>query len=70
MSGMASRAPTTRRCGQSSNILTDLNNEPDVCSKNTWVAEPMMKILGEFMASMKKYPPIKVGTPDPYVPPT
>jgi hypothetical protein len=32
------------------------------------MAEPMMKILGEFEASLKKYPPIKVGTPDPYVP--
>jgi hypothetical protein len=29
----------------------------------------MMKILTEFQASLKKCPPIKVGTPDPYVPP-
>jgi arylsulfatase len=29
----------------------------------------MVKILGEFQESLKKYPPIKVGTPDPYVPP-
>jgi arylsulfatase len=29
----------------------------------------MMKILAEFQQSLKKYPPIKVGTPDPYVPP-
>jgi len=28
----------------------------------------MTKILGEFEASLKKYPPIKPGTPDPYVP--
>ena len=28
-----------------------------------------MRIIGEFEASLKKYPPIKVGTPDPYVPP-
>jgi arylsulfatase A-like enzyme len=51
------------------NLLTDLKEERDVAAKNTWVAEPMMKILGEFEASMKKYPPIKVGTPDPYAPP-
>jgi arylsulfatase A-like enzyme len=51
------------------NLLTDLKEERDVCAKNTWVAEPMMKILGEFEASLKKYPPIKIGTPDPYVPP-
>ena len=30
----------------------------------------MIKIIGEFEASLKKYPPIKVGTPDPYTPPT
>jgi hypothetical protein len=29
----------------------------------------MMKILGEFVASLQKYPPIKVGTADPYLPP-
>lgn len=50
------------------NLHTD--DEQDVAAKNTWVAEPMVKILGEFMASLKKYPPIKVGTPDPYLPPT
>lgn len=51
------------------NLLTDLKEERDVGAKNSWVAEPMMKILGEFLASLKKYPPIKVGTPDPYLPP-
>jgi arylsulfatase A-like enzyme len=51
------------------NLLTDLKEERDVGAKNTWVAEPMIKILYEFEASLKKYPPIKVGTPDPYVPP-
>jgi hypothetical protein len=28
----------------------------------------MFKIIGEFEASLKKYSPIKVGTPDPYTP--
>ena len=28
-----------------------------------------MKIIGELEASLKRYPPIKVGTPDPYAPP-
>jgi arylsulfatase A-like enzyme len=51
------------------NLLTDLKEERDVAAKNTWVAEPMMKIIGEFEESLKKYPPIKVGTSDPYVPP-
>jgi hypothetical protein len=30
----------------------------------------MVKIIGEFQASLQKYPPIKSGTPDPYTPVT
>ena len=29
---------------------------------------PMMKIIRDFEASLETYPPIKVGTPDPYLP--
>jgi arylsulfatase A-like enzyme len=35
----------------------------------TWVRYPAGKILVEHLASFQKYPPIKPGTPDPYVPP-
>jgi arylsulfatase len=28
-----------------------------------------MKVVAEFEASLKKYPPIAPGTPDPYTPP-
>jgi len=51
------------------NLLTDLKEERDVGAYNTWLADPMMKIVAEFEASLKKYPPIKAGTPDPYTPP-
>jgi arylsulfatase A-like enzyme len=51
------------------NLLTDLKEERDVVAYNTWVMEPMMKILGGFLQSLKKHPPIPAGTPDPYVPP-
>ncbi len=51
------------------NLLTDLKEERDVVGYNTWVMEPVVKIVGAFLASLKKYPPIKVGTPDPYTPP-
>ena len=51
------------------NLLTDLKEERDVGAYNSWVAEPVMKIIGEFEASLKKYPPIKIGTHDPYTPP-
>jgi arylsulfatase A-like enzyme len=51
------------------NLLTDLKEERDVGVYNSWVADPMTKIVGDFEESLKKYPPIKLGTPDPYVPP-
>ena len=51
------------------NLLTDLKEERDVAAYTTWVLEPVVKMVGQFQASLKKYPPIKLGTPDPYVPP-
>jgi arylsulfatase A-like enzyme len=36
---------------------------------NAWVGGPMMKIVAEFEQSLKRYPPIGPGTPDPYTPP-
>jgi hypothetical protein len=36
---------------------------------NSWVGVPMTKIIVEFEESLRKYPPIKAGTPEPYVPP-
>jgi arylsulfatase len=33
---------------------------------DAWVGGPMMKIVGEFEASLKKFPQIAPGTPDPY----
>ena len=51
------------------NLLTDRKEERDVGAYNSWVADPVTKIVGEFEASLKRYPPIKLGTPDPYTPP-
>ncbi|TPQ37850.1 arylsulfatase [Cupriavidus pinatubonensis] len=36
---------------------------------SSWAIGPMMKMIGDFQASTKKYPLIPMGTPDPYVPP-
>jgi arylsulfatase len=36
---------------------------------NAWVSGPMMKMVAEFEQSLKRYPPIAPGTPDPYRPP-
>ncbi len=51
------------------NLLADLKEERDVTAYETWLTDPMLKIIGELQSSLKKYPPIKPGTPAPYVPP-
>jgi len=50
------------------NLLTDMKEERDVAWTDSWVADPIKKIITEFEASLKKYPPIPMGTPDPYTP--
>ena len=52
------------------NLLTDMKEERDVAAKNSWVVDPITRIITEFEASLKKYPPIPMGTPDPYTPPS
>ena len=51
------------------NLLTDLKEERDAGAKASWVAYTMTKILTDFQESLAKSSPIKMGTPDPYVPP-
>jgi arylsulfatase len=38
-------------------------------SYTSWVLGPMLKMMRDFEASVKKYPLIPMGTPDPYRPP-
>jgi arylsulfatase A-like enzyme len=50
-------------------LITDPKEEyPATGMRNTWVGEPAMRIVSEFEASLRKYPPIPPGTPDPYTP--
>ena len=54
--------------------IFDLVNDPTeeygaTATANAWVSGPMMKIVVEFEQSLRKYPPIAPGTPDPYRPP-
>ena len=37
---------------------------------DSWIIGPVLKMVGAFEASLKKYPLIPMGTPDPYRPPT
>lgn len=50
------------------NLYTDPREEKPTV--DSWVVGPMLKIVGEFEQSVKKYPMIPMGTPDPYTPPT
>jgi arylsulfatase A-like enzyme len=51
-------------------LITDPKEEyPQTAIRNSWNAGPVMKIVVEFEQSLKKYPPIAPGTPDPYTPP-
>jgi len=52
-------------------VLYNLYSDPreEKPTVDTWVIYPMLKILGAFEESVKKYPLIPMGTPDPYQPP-
>jgi hypothetical protein len=64
------RGAAEDRQGRGVNLLTDLKEERDgVVWHNSWVVAPVTKIVAEFSESLKKYPPIKLGTPAPYSPP-
>jgi arylsulfatase len=42
--------------------------EFNVAPTHIWVMRPISKMVAEYQASLKEYPPIPVGTPDPYEP--
>jgi arylsulfatase A-like enzyme len=55
---------------KSFDLITDPKEEyPATGLRSTWIAGPAMNIVVEFERSLKKYPPIAPGTPDPYTPP-
>jgi arylsulfatase A-like enzyme len=51
-------------------LITDPKEEyPATGIRSTWNAGPALKILAEFEESLRRYPPVAPGTPDPYTPP-
>jgi hypothetical protein len=62
-------APVTLSLPRIINLLTDLKEERDMGAKDGWVSVPMMKMVANFEEGLKQYPPIKMGTPEPYSPP-
>ncbi|MNE78309.1 hypothetical protein D3C80_1747020 [compost metagenome] len=51
------------------NLYSNPREDNEKRSIDTWVIAPVLKVVGQFNASTAKYPPIPMGTPDPYVPP-
>jgi arylsulfatase len=51
------------------NLLTDPQERENVLFPNTWVPKAALPQLEQHVASLKKYPPIPTGAPDPYEPP-
>ena len=49
------------------NLLTDLKEERDAGVSAGFVSVPMTKLLADWEASLRKYPPIN-GEPDSYAP--
>ena len=51
------------------NLEWDPREEHEIGLPHAWVAHPMMAAVGAFLKSLATEPPIKPGTPDPYLPP-
>ncbi|UCE64421.1 MAG: arylsulfatase [Nitrospirota bacterium] len=51
------------------NLLNDPYERDNVLFPNTWVLKAGLPQLEEHVLSLKKYPPIPTGAPDPYMPP-
>jgi arylsulfatase len=50
------------------NLYTNPREEDDKLSTDSWIIGPALKMVGAFEQSVKKYPLIPMGTPDPYKP--
>jgi hypothetical protein len=51
------------------NLYTNPREDEDKVITDSLIFGPVLKMVGEFEASVKKHPLIAMGTPDPYVPP-
>jgi arylsulfatase len=51
------------------NLLSDPQERDNVLFPHTWVPKAALGQLGEHVASLRAYPPIPSGAPDPYEPP-
>ena len=52
------------------NLYINPREEEDKVAVESWIVGPVLKLVGEFEASVKKHPLIPMGTSEPYRPPT
>jgi arylsulfatase A-like enzyme len=52
------------------NLYTNPQEDETKTILDSWIIGPVLKMIGTFEESTKKYPLISMGTPDPYRPPT
>ena len=50
-------------------LVQDPKEETNIALANTWAFGPITKMVDSFKESLREFPPIPPGTPDPYVPP-
>lgn len=50
-------------------LIQDPKEETNIAIANTWVFTPITKMVHAFKQSLKDYPAIPPGAPDPYIPP-
>lgn len=50
------------------NLTRDPKEETEVGTESSWVRGPLRRLIENFQASLKQYPPIPPGAPDDYVP--
>jgi arylsulfatase len=63
--------PTKLGVPKAFDLITDPKEEyPAAALRNSWNAKPALNIVAELEKSLKKYPPIAPGMPDPYRPPS
>ena len=51
------------------NLMNDPQERDNVLFPHTWVPKAALPQLEEHVASLREYPPVPTGAPDPYQPP-
>ncbi len=51
------------------NLRSDPREESDIKDANPWAISVFDRLVADFNASVERYPNVRTGTPDPYVPP-